>query len=92
VFDGLELNKQEVNYVYYPFYKMGSIVIKRTESKGAFSYKLFNFDPEPYVIADSRGRKYRLGKLIDLIEGNLEPSGKCYQPYEIKHSQMVESS
>jgi hypothetical protein len=84
VFDELELNKQKVNKVYYPFYKVGTIVIKKPESKGAFSYKLFNFDPEPYVIADTRGRKYRLGKLIDLVEGKIEFSGKYYQPYEIR--------
>jgi hypothetical protein len=60
------------------------MVIKKPESKGAFSYKLFNFDPEPYVIGDNVDRKYRLGKLVDLLEGKLEPSGKYYQPYEIR--------
>jgi hypothetical protein len=84
VFDKLELNKQKVSNVYYPFYKVGTIVIKRPESKGAFSYKLFNFDPEPYVITDTRGRKYRLVKLIDLLEGKIGLSGKYYQPYEIR--------
>jgi hypothetical protein len=54
VFDGLELNKQEVNYVYYPFYKLGTIVIKRPKSKGASHISYFNFDPEPYVIADTQ--------------------------------------
>jgi hypothetical protein len=29
VFDELELNKQEINYVYYSIYKNGIIVIKR---------------------------------------------------------------
>jgi hypothetical protein len=58
VFDGLELNKQKINHVYYPFYKNGTIVIRKPESKGAFSNKLFNFDPEPYVIGDNVGRKY----------------------------------
>jgi hypothetical protein len=76
VFDELETNKQTINYVYYPLYKKGTIVINRPETKGAFSYKLFNFDPEPYIIVDTRGRKYRLGKLIDNIEGNLEPGTK----------------
>jgi hypothetical protein len=85
VFDELELNKQEVNNVYYPFYKVGTIVIKRSESKGAFSYKLFNFDPEPYVITDTRGKKCRLAKIIDLLEkSKLQPAGKYYQPYEIR--------
>jgi hypothetical protein len=31
VFDGLELTKQKINKVYYPFYKVGTIVIKRPE-------------------------------------------------------------
>jgi hypothetical protein len=84
VFDGLELNKQKVNNVYYPLYKKGTIVIKRPETKGAFSYKLFNFDPEPYIIVDTRGRKYKLGKLIDNIESDLEPVTKYDQPYEIR--------
>jgi hypothetical protein len=84
VFDELETNKQKINYVYYPLYKVGTIVIKRPETKGAFSYKLFNFDPEPYIIVDTRGRKYILGKLIDNIEGDLEPVTKYDQPYEIR--------
>jgi hypothetical protein len=37
VFDGLDTNKQKINYVYYPLYKKGTIVIKRPETKGAFS-------------------------------------------------------
>jgi hypothetical protein len=84
VFNELELNKQKVNYIYYPFYKVGTIVIKKPESKGAFSYKLFNFDPEPYVISNTIGRKYGLIKLIDLVEGNMLISRKHYQPYEIR--------
>jgi hypothetical protein len=85
VFNELETNKQKVNYVYYPFYKMGTIVIKRPETKGAFSYRLFNFDPEPDIILETWGRKYRLGKLIDILEqSTLEPDGKFYQPYEIR--------
>jgi hypothetical protein len=83
VFDGLETNKQKINYMYYPLYRSDVIVIKRPESKGAFSNKLFNFDPEPYIIVASRGRKYRLAKLIDHIEGKTTYSTKEYQPYEI---------
>jgi hypothetical protein len=84
IFNELELNKQKVNYIYYPFYKVGTIVIKKPESKGAFSYKLFNFDPEPYVIGNTVGRKYMLIKLMDLVEGNILLSRKHYQPYEIR--------
>jgi hypothetical protein len=84
VFDELDTNKQKINQVYYPLYKKATIVIKRPETKGVFSYKLFNFDPELYIIVDTRGRKYSLGKLIDNIEVKLEPSTKFYQPYEIR--------
>jgi hypothetical protein len=86
VFDGLELNKQKINHVYYDLYKNGTIVIKKPESKGAYSNKLFNFDPEPYVIGDNVGRKYRLIKLLDLIDGKVALSAKHYQPYEIRAS------
>jgi hypothetical protein len=84
VFDQLELNKQKINHVYYPSYKNGTIVIKRPESKGEFSYKLFNFDPEPYVIGDNVGRKYRLVNLSDMLDGKVVLSAKHYQPYEIR--------
>jgi hypothetical protein len=84
VFDGFETNKQKVNYIYYPRYLSDVIVIKRPESKGAFSNKLFNFDPEPYIILAPRGRKYKLAKLIDHIEGKTTYSTKDYQPYEIR--------
>jgi hypothetical protein len=84
VFDGLELNKQKINRVFYDLYKNGTIVIKRPEHSGAFSNKLFNFDPEPYVIVDNVGRKYRLVKLVDLIDNKVVPSRKHYQPYEIR--------
>jgi hypothetical protein len=83
VFDGLELNKQKINHVYYDLYKKGTIVIKKPESKGAFANKLFNFDLEPYVIGDNVGRKYRLVKLVDLIDGKVVLGAKHYQPYEI---------
>jgi hypothetical protein len=59
---GLETNKQKINYMYNPRYLSDVIVIKKPESKGAFSNRIFNFDPEPYVIVASRGRKYRLAK------------------------------
>jgi hypothetical protein len=71
--------------VYYPRYLSDVIVIKRPESKGAFSNRIFNFDPEPYIILTSIGRKFRLAKLIDLIEvGATEYTSKYYQPYEIR--------
>jgi hypothetical protein len=84
VFDGLETNKQKINYTYYPLYKLSTIVIKRPESKGVFSNRIFNFDLEPYIIVETKGRKYRLNKLLDNIEGDLEPSTKYYQPIEIR--------
>jgi hypothetical protein len=85
VFDGLETNKQKVNYMYYPLYPPETIVIKRPESKGAFSNRVFNFDPEPYVVLAKRGRKFRLAKLIDYIEGGASVyTSKEYQPYEIR--------
>jgi hypothetical protein len=55
VFDELELNNQEINKIFYPSYKNGTIVIKKPESKGAFSYTICNFDPEPYVIGGNVG-------------------------------------
>jgi hypothetical protein len=84
VFDGLETNKQKVNYMYYPLYPPETIVIKRPEYKGAFSNRIFNFDPETYVILANVGRKFRLAKLIDYIEGKTDYTIKNYQPYEIK--------
>jgi hypothetical protein len=84
VFDRLELNKQKINHVYYELYKNGTIVIKKPELSGMFSNKLFNFDPEPYVIVDNVGRKYRLVKLVDLIDNKVVPSKRHYQPYEIR--------
>jgi hypothetical protein len=80
VFDGLETNKQKTNHMYYP---PDTIVIKRPESKGAFSNRIFKFDPEPYVVLASRGRKFRLAKLIEYIEGKTDYTSKNYQPYEI---------
>jgi hypothetical protein len=37
-----------------------------------------------YVIGQVEGRKYKLIKLIDLIEGEGKLSAKRYQPYEIR--------
>jgi hypothetical protein len=84
VFDGLETNKQKKITRYYPLYPPETIVIKRPESKGAFSNRIFNFDPEPYIIVGNNGRKFRIGKLIDYIEGRTIHITKDYQPYEIK--------
>jgi hypothetical protein len=84
VFDGLELNKQKINHVFYDLCKNGTIFIKKPEHSGAFSNKLFNFDPEPYVIGDNVGRKYRLVKLVNLIDNKVVSSRKHYQPYEIR--------
>jgi hypothetical protein len=92
VFQELDTSKQKIVHGYYPLYKKGTIVIKRPERAGEVPLKLFNFDPEPYIIVDTRGRKYIVGKLIDHIEGNLEPSTKYYQPYEIRTFLMVKSS
>jgi hypothetical protein len=69
VFHELETNKQKIVTRYYPLYPPETIVIKRPESKGAFSNRIFNFDPEPYIIVGNSGRKFRIGKLIDYIEG-----------------------
>jgi hypothetical protein len=64
---------------------LGTILIKRSESKGAFSSRVFNFDHEPYVIVETRGKKYKLLKLIDLLEQKgVDEGGKFYQPYEIR--------
>jgi hypothetical protein len=57
-------------------------VIKKPEGK--FSFKLFKFDPEPYVIGDNVGRKYKLVKLSELLDGKVELTAKHYQPYEIR--------
>jgi hypothetical protein len=84
VFDGLETNKQKINRLYYPHYPPDTIVIKRPESKGAFSNRIFNFDPEPYVVLANNGRKFRLAKLIDRIEVKTNYISKNYQPYEIR--------
>jgi hypothetical protein len=78
VFNELETNTQKIIHMYYPLYPPDTIVIKRPESKGISSNRIFNFDPEPYVVLARRGRKFRLAKLIDPIEG------KNYQPYELK--------
>jgi hypothetical protein len=83
VFNLLELNKQKINKKYYDIYDIGTIVIKRSETKGAFSNKVFNFDPELYVIGQVEGRKYRLYNLLDLLEGKRDLTAKRYQPYEI---------
>jgi hypothetical protein len=84
VFNLLELNKQKINKVYYDIYEIGTIVIKKSESKGAFSNKIFNFDPELYVVGQVEGRKYKLYKLINLLDGKQVLSAKRYQPYEIR--------
>jgi hypothetical protein len=84
VFNMLEHNKQKINRVYYDIYDVGTIVIKKSESKGAFSNKIFNFDPELYVIGKVEGRKYKIFSLIDWIEGKAKLSAKRYQPYEIR--------
>jgi hypothetical protein len=84
VFNMLEHNKQKINRVHYDLYKIGTIVIKKSETKGAFSNKVFNFDPELYVIGQVDGRKYRLYNLLDLLEGKRELTAKRYQPYEIR--------
>jgi hypothetical protein len=80
----LETNKQKIVKRYYPLYKEGTIVIKQFERKGQIPNKIFNFDPEPYIIVGNVGRKFKLSKLIDYIEGKIYPSSKNYQPYEIK--------
>jgi hypothetical protein len=82
VFDELETNKQKITSVDYPLYKVETIVIKRPESKGAFSNRIFNFDPEPYIIVGNSGRKFALNKLIDYVEGRRTLISKYYQPYE----------
>jgi hypothetical protein len=84
VFDGLETNKQKIIHRYYPLYPPETIVIKRPESKGAFSNRIFNFDPEPYVVVGNSGRKLSLNKLIDYVEGRRMLISKDYEPYEIK--------
>jgi hypothetical protein len=84
VFNLLELSKQKINRVYYDIYKKGTTVIKRPESGGTFSNRIFNFDPEPYVIGDVVGRKYRLVNLSDMLDGKVVLSAKHYQPYEIR--------
>jgi hypothetical protein len=85
VFNELETNKQKINTMYYPLYPRGTIVVKVPESKGAFSNRIFNFDPEPYVVNNNVGRKFNLIKLIDLIEYKTSAvSKKAYQPYEIR--------
>jgi hypothetical protein len=85
VFIGLETNKQKIVHRYYPLYKEGTIVIKQFERKGEIPNKIFNFDPEPYVIVGNVGRKFKLCKLIGYVEGNrYYTSTKNYQPYEIK--------
>jgi hypothetical protein len=84
VFNELELSKKKINYVYYDMYKNGTIVIKRDESSGAFSNRIFNFDPEPYFIGDNVGRKYRLVNLADMLDGKVVLSVKHYQLYEIR--------
>jgi hypothetical protein len=85
VFQELETNKQSINQVYYKLYKPGTIVIKSKEGSGAFSNRLFNLELEPYVITDTRGRKYHLIRLIDLIQMRYtRVSSKAYQPYEVR--------
>jgi hypothetical protein len=85
VFNELDTNKQTVNQVYYKLYKPGTIVIKSQEGRGAFSNRVFNLELEPYVIMDIRGRKYRVIRLIDLIQMRYTTvSSKAYQPYEVK--------
>jgi hypothetical protein len=85
VFDELETNKQEVNNVYYKLYKPGTIVVRAQEGRGVFSNRVFNLELEPYVIMDTRGRKYRVIRLIDLIQMKYTAvSSKAYQPYEVK--------
>jgi hypothetical protein len=83
-FNELETSKQKIVERYYPLYDKGTIVMKQFERKGQIPNKVFNFDPEPYIIVDNVGRKYKLCKLIDYIRGIVEPSTKNYQPYEIK--------
>jgi hypothetical protein len=83
-FNELETNKQKIVKKFYPMYDNGTIVIKKFERKGQIPNKVFDFDPEPYVVVGSVGRKFKLCKLIDYIEGNIQPSTKNYQPYEIK--------
>jgi hypothetical protein len=70
--------------MYYPRYPPDTIVIKRPDSKGAFSNRIFKFDPEPYIILALRGRKYRLAKLMDYIEDKTDYTSRDYQPYEIR--------
>jgi hypothetical protein len=92
VFDELETNKQKINYMYYPRYLSDVIVIKKPESKGAFSNRIFNFDPEPYIILTLRGRKYRLAKLIDYIEGNTSILVKTINHMKLERSRLEKSS
>jgi hypothetical protein len=84
VFNMLEHNNQKINRVHYDILNVGTIVTKKSESKGAFSNKVFNFDPEFYVIGQVEGRKYKLFNLLDWIEGKAKLSAKRYQPYEIR--------
>jgi hypothetical protein len=85
VFDELDTNKQTINQVYYKLYKPGTIVIRAKEARGTFSNKVFNLELEPYVIIDTRGRKYHLIRLKDLIQMRFTAvSSKAYQPYEVK--------
>jgi hypothetical protein len=83
-FNELETNKQKIVKRYYPMYKEGTIVMKQFERKGQIPNKVFNFDPEPYIVVGNVGRKFKLRKLIDYIEGKVYPITKNYQPYEIK--------
>jgi hypothetical protein len=86
VFQELDKNKQKIVKRDYPLYEKDTIVIKRPERAGEVPLKLFNFDPEPYIIADTRGRKYSLGKLIDNVEGKLQPSTKFINHMKIELS------
>jgi hypothetical protein len=88
VSDGLETNKQKINHMYYPLYPPETIVIKRPEPKGAFSNRIFNFDPEPYVVLAKSGRKFRLAKLIDHIEGKTDYTSKNYQLMKLERSRL----
>jgi hypothetical protein len=53
VFKRYETNKQEIVHVSYPLYRIRTIVLKIPERGGDVPLKIFNYDPEPYVIRPS---------------------------------------
>jgi hypothetical protein len=90
VFIRLKKNEQTYRDVYYPVYKVRTIVLKIPERAGEVPLKTFDYDPEPYVIVERAGRKYILQKMIDWIKGipyfdeKTRARMKLYKPYEIR--------